>query len=282
MLTGQFPMLMLLVQSWQTQNEFIGSVPMPNIRCLCLRAEALAHAASSAFETRQLLRQGEKRRPKGLRTRKLADLATPILTDAEIEWFVELKEKHARGGSTDWAAMLHDWNRKVLQLRLNPHTAPLAADVHPKQMGQLAAFEKQAYRVLNQQNSELSGLSLDPSQPAVTIPPTLTPFSPTFGITDHECSHAFFQQPSTANPFEHAAGVDGLRYPYGHFGAPATVGIYYPAYQIAPPVGTKRAAEVGPPNRGGLGTAKRCRICTKAEGRDVFMTGHRCPLKDRA
>lgn len=238
----------------------------------------MARAGPSAFGTRQLLGEGEKRRPKGLRTKNLADLATPIFTDREIEWFVELQEKHRRGASTNWAAMLNDWNCKLLQLRLNPLTAHLVANVHPKRMGQLAAFEKEAYQVLNEQNSELSGIAQLLNQPVDTqSSPHLTTFPSMTGIPDPEGSQALSHQISTANLFQHAVGNSA-----GYYGVPSTAGVTYPAGQVGPPIlGSKRSSELGPPNRGGLGTAKRCRKCTNAEGRDVFMTGHKCPLTDK-
>ena len=225
----------------------------------------MTRAGLSAFGTRQLLREGEKRRPKGLRTKKLADLATPIFTDREIEWFVELQEKHRRGASTNWAAMLNEWNHRVLQLRLDPLTAHLAANVHPKRMGQLAAFEKEAYQVLNQQNSELSGVAQLLQRQVVTHPsPPLTTFPSLIGISDPEGSHAFSGHFKSVNPFQHAAGEHDVSYSSGgHFGLAPMAGMIY---QVGPPVGSKRSAELGPPNRGGLGTAKRCRRCTNAEG----------------
>lgn len=50
------------------------------------------------------------------------------------------------GKSTNWAAMQNDWNCRLLRLGLNSLPAHLVASVHPKWMGQLVAFEKEAIK----------------------------------------------------------------------------------------------------------------------------------------
>jgi hypothetical protein len=57
---------------------------------------------------------GRMRSRKGVRKKRLVDLSTPVLSSKEVEWFIKLQSKHRKGQSTDWRAMLNEWNATLV------------------------------------------------------------------------------------------------------------------------------------------------------------------------
>lgn len=115
------------------------------------------------------------------RRKRLADLTCPVLSPTEVDWFVRLQSKHKQGRSTNWQAMLHEWNTTLIQMSLDPHRKHLCTGLTPKAMGQLERFEKDAYDAINRQNSSLSAaaygnLGHSTSHPSLhsDVAPTLT------------------------------------------------------------------------------------------------------------
>jgi hypothetical protein len=67
-----------------------------------------------------------------IRRKRLADLTCPILSPIEVDWFVRLQSKHKQGRSTNWQAMLHEWDTTLIQMSLDPNKKHLCTSVTHK------------------------------------------------------------------------------------------------------------------------------------------------------
>lgn len=180
---------------------------LTNFLCACAAGEGSAanqHLGGPTSNERHtaLPFGGRMRSKRGIRRKRLADLSTPVLSAKEVEWFVELQSKHKKGHSTNWAAMLNEWNTTLVQLSLDPRRLHLCQGVMPKSMGQLQKFEKVAFDAINTCNSITSafarqsqGVSSGPI-PTTSTAPTLMAHS-----TPHPpCVPSHLQQPHTFKP----------------------------------------------------------------------------------
>jgi hypothetical protein len=200
---------------------------------------------------------------KGVRRKRLVDLSTPVLSSKEVEWFVKLQCKHRKGQSTDWAAMLNEWNATLVQLSLDPNLRHLCQGIMPKSMGQSERFEKVAFDAINTCNSLASAAAHQSLQSSRSnlLSSVIFP-SQIASSQTHSATSTTLSIPSAA-----AAA---------HFqAAPSTQLPHVPQQQSQ--TQQLRPTPKGP-NRGGLNTPHRCVKCTEASGQVVYKKDHKCPF----